>query len=66
MVKPLPPKVNGVSLSQEFINQFKNKTHKICNDLDEENKQKQIFREENSNYDTKLILHTPEAERKEE
>ena len=29
MVKPLPPEVNGVNLSEEFINQFQNKTVKI-------------------------------------
>ncbi len=36
MVKPLPPEVNGVSLSEEFINQFQNKRDMIRNDNDED------------------------------
>ncbi len=40
MVKPLPHEFNGVSLSKEFINQSQNKTDKIYNGIDEEDKQR--------------------------
>ncbi len=40
-------------MSEEFINQVKNKTDKL-HDLDEKDKQRQIFREEKSMFDTEL------------
>ncbi len=52
--KYIPPEINGVSLSEEFINQFQNKTDMIRNDLNEEDKQRQIIWEEKSMFDTEL------------
>ncbi len=39
MDKPLPPDILGLNLAELFINQFQNKIEKICNYLDEEDRQ---------------------------
>jgi exonuclease III len=52
--KPLPPEKDGVNLPEEFINHYHDKTEKLRKDLDEEDKDRKIFMDEQALFITEL------------